>query len=85
MNTPYTEIVNQNVVYRTFSKDVDESELVWHRDRENRLVQALNKNDWKVQIDNELPVTLDKVFIPKGVYHRIIKGSQDVTVKITKS
>jgi len=37
-----------------------------------------------IQIDNELPKIIDKVFVPIGVYHRVIKGTGDLKVKITK-
>jgi hypothetical protein len=35
------------------------------------------------QFDNELPQVLkDKVFIPKEVYHRLIKGTGTLNVRI---
>ena len=43
---------------RTFSKDSLQDDMVWHRDRENRLVIPLNSTDWLYQQDNELPVPL---------------------------
>ena len=37
------------------------------------------------QFDNDLPVEINKkIFIPKGVIHRIIKGNEDLKLKITK-
>ena len=74
---PYKESKNGNIIRRTFSHDVSESELVWHRDREDRIVLPLNENDWMVQFDNELPTKLmvgEEYFISKNVYHRVIKG-----------
>jgi hypothetical protein len=45
----------------------------------------VGNTDWMVQMDNELPKPLtEKVFIPKETYHRVIKGSDDLTVKIKK-
>jgi hypothetical protein len=38
-------------------------------------------------MDNELPVKIVKnkpIFIPEGHYHRIIKGTGDLVVKIKK-
>jgi hypothetical protein len=35
---PYKETENGNIVRRTFSHDIPESELVWHRDHEDRVV-----------------------------------------------
>jgi hypothetical protein len=38
-----------------------------------------------VQLDNQLPVPLtETIFIPKEMYHRVIKGTGDLTVKIKK-
>ncbi len=86
MNNPYQDFINDDhMIIRTFSQDVDEHELVWHRDRENRLVEVVGQTNWMVQLDNQLPQVLDNVFIPKNVYHRLIKGSGELTVKITKS
>lgn len=81
---PYTETLQDNISYRTFSEDTSEEEFVWHRDREDRLVEVLEQTDWKIQMENELPMTLSKVFIPKGSYHRVIKGTGSLKIKITK-
>lgn len=87
MSNPYQDIFNDDTaILRTFSQDVDEHELVWHRDREDRIVRVVgDTTDWLIQLDNELPTPLHEVFIPKGVYHRLIKGTNDLTVKIFKS
>jgi hypothetical protein len=81
---PYLEKIIDNISYRTFTEDIEEEELVWHRDEEDREVVALHPTDWKIQLDNELPRTITTVFIPKGVYHRAIKGTGDLKVKIKK-
>lgn len=91
MTRPYTEKVifqapDRIGVERTFSKDVEEEELVWHRDREDRYVWTENKTDWEFQLDNEIPRLLDKnyIFIPKGTYHRIVKGDGELTLRVLK-
>lgn len=84
---PFTEKTKENFIVRTFSPSVDPEELVWHRDKENRTIQALNDSDWQFQLEDELPFTLEKntfVTVPKGVYHRIIKGTGELKVGITK-
>ena len=66
---------------RTFDSDVNQSELVWHRDKENRLVEVLEDSDWLFQMDNKLPRPLKKGFkfeIPKETFHRVIKGTTDL-------
>ena len=47
---------------------------------------AVHDTDWKFQFDNDLPVDLSnkKLFIPKETYHRLIKGTGDLTLKIYK-
>lgn len=78
------EITKEHII-REFSDDIDIVELMWHRDNEDRIVEALHDTDWQVQIDNELPKTLDKpIFIPKHQYHRVIKGNGKLRIKINK-
>ena len=81
---PYKEEEQDGFVIREFSQDISPIELVWHRDREDRIVEALHETDWKFQLDNEFPVLIDKLFIPKETYHRLIKGTGNLKVKITK-
>mgnify|MGYP001065266539 FL=1 len=79
--TPYTEEAET----RTFTQDVLEEELVWHRDREDRIIDPLSTTDWKFQFDNELPVNITRLlFIPKNTYHRLIKGTGDLTIRVQK-
>jgi len=85
MEFPFNEHIEDGYYVRTFSQDVDEHELVWHRDREDRIIIPLNESDWMIQMDNQLPKLLNReFFIPKGEYHRVIKGSGDLILKIKK-
>lgn len=83
---PYKEEIQQGYVIREFSQDISTLELVWHRDKEDRIVQALHNTDWKFQLDNDIPRELgtDQLFIPKETYHRLIKGTGNLKVKIIK-
>lgn len=82
---PFYEEVCDNYVIRTFSPEVEFEDLKWHRDREDRIVYPLNNNDWKYQEDNKLPVPLNKeIFIQEGLWHRVIKGTTELKVKIKK-
>ena len=70
---------------RTFSKDVDPTSLVWHSDKEDRLIEVLEGEGWKLQLDNKLPLLLskgDRIFINEGDVHRVIKGTTDLKIKI---
>jgi hypothetical protein len=83
-NKPYSEKIKEGYYYRSFKSDLNSDELVWHRDREDRIVESVGDTDWLIQIDNELPKKLEKILIPKGVYHRVIKGSGDLVIKMRK-
>ena len=82
---PYKEVIESNVIVRTFSEDVESEELVWHRDKNDRVVEVIQSNGWKFQMDNELPKTLESgnvVKIPKETFHRVIKGEGNLIIKI---
>lgn len=82
---PYKETIDGEFFIREFSPDVDMEELKWHRDYEDRLVIPVNENDWQYQEDNKLPVPINKeLYIKKGVWHRVIKGTTLLIVKLKK-
>jgi hypothetical protein len=86
INLPFTESqISESTYVRTFYENVDSGDLHWHRDHEDRIIESTHETDWIFQIDNELPQKLNKeIFIPKGVYHRLIKGSGDLVLKVNK-
>jgi hypothetical protein len=86
MILPFNEIeLEKNTFIREFKVNTDSGEMVWHRDREDRIVESIGETDWMIQIDNELPKSLNrKVFIPMGIYHRLIKGSSDLKIRLRK-
>jgi quercetin dioxygenase-like cupin family protein len=70
---------------RVFKSDVDSGELQWHRDREDRLIEVVQGEGWKFQMDNQLPIELTEgqvLLIPEGTYHRIFRGTSDLELKI---
>ena len=81
---PYSEKEQDGYIIREFSRNTPTYELVWHRDKKDRVVEAMNETDWMFQLDNEVPqrLTENKLFIPKETYHRLIKGTDDLVVKI---
>ena len=83
---PYSEQQKNGYIIREFSQDTPSFEFVWHRDKEDRYVEAIGNTDWKFQLDNKLPqnLTKTKLFIPKETYHRLIKGTGNLKVKIYK-
>jgi len=86
MDLPFIEkSVGNNQYIREFSDDVDTHELEWHIDKEDRTVEVIENIDWQFQLDNNLPQLLkETIFIPKETYHRVIKGTGNLKVKITK-
>lgn len=82
---PYQEKIIGNIKKRVFSENVDTDELVWHRDRLDRHVYIEKNNGWLLQMDNKLPKLMQEgrtYFIPKETYHRVIKGTGDLVIKI---
>lgn len=83
---PYKEQTIDDYTLREFSQDTSSLELVWHRDKEDRYVEVINSTDWLFQLDNHPPQSFPKhkLFIPKETYHRLIKGTGNLVVKIYK-
>lgn len=83
---PYKEEnIGENTFIREFKQDTDSSEFIWHKDKEDRVIETIEETDWMYQVDNELPKTIQgKVFIPKETYHRVIKGTGDLKIKLKK-
>ena len=84
---PYIDIeVTDNYIIREFNENIDPIELLWHRDDENRTIEILGETDWKVQLDNQLPTSMnDPIFIQRHEWHRVIKGTGTLKLKIHKS
>lgn len=85
--SPYSQVNEGGEIIRTFDENVDGHELVWHRDKRDRVVRVLEGNGWWFQMDNSLPLELKvgtEVEIPKETYHRVIKGDTPLKIKITE-
>jgi len=85
---PYSEeTISDSIVIRTFNCKVNSDWLKWHQDDEDRELTLIGDTDWKIQLDNELPqfITEQKIFIPAGKFHRIIKGQTNLKIKINKN
>ena len=84
---PYIDIeVTDEYIIREFNENIDPIELMWHRDDENRTVEIIGETDWKVQLDNQLPTSINHpIFIPRHEWQRVIKGTGTLKLKIHKS
>ena len=81
---PYIDIeVTDSYIIREFSENIDPIELLWHRDDEDRTVEIIGETNWKLQLDNQLPTSLNQpIFIPRHEWHRVIKGTGTLRLKI---
>jgi hypothetical protein len=81
---PYKNIQQTSkYIIREFNEDIDPTELLWHRDNESRTIEAICNSNWKIQLDNQLPKAIDNpVYIKKHEWHRLIKGTNILTLKI---
>ena len=88
MDFPFEEKqIDQFNFIRTFPADVDEMDLIWHADKENRIITVLEGNGWKFQFDEELPIEMTEglsISILKGRLHRIIKGKGPLKINLQK-
>ena len=88
MDFPFVEKkVGDRLFLREFREDVDSQELVWHQDREDRVIKVVESAGWKLQMDNELPVLLEEgtiYNIPAYEFHRVIKGTGTLKVLVEK-
>jgi len=77
--------IGKNSTIRHYDNKIKKEDLPWVRNPEDMTIEPLSNNDWLFQIDNELPIPIDKnIFIPKEIYHRIIKGVTELNLKVTK-
>jgi hypothetical protein len=91
MSTPYynLNILEDNSNFKIFTslipEHTDDFELKWHRDNGDRYITVQSGLNWKLQLDNQLPINLEinqSYFIPFNSWHRVIKGNQDLILSI---
>jgi hypothetical protein len=82
---PFIQTKREGKLIRKFSPSVDDYELKWHQDEKDRIVTVIESGGWSFQLDDNLPNKLQKeqkLHIPKFVWHRVIKGNEDLIVEI---
>ena len=84
---PYKDLeITDQYIIREFSDSVDPIELLWHRDNEDRTIEIVGETDWAIQLENKLPTSLNnRIFIAWHEWHRVIKGTGKLLLKIYKS
>ena len=76
-----------NTWIRVFESQQDGTEFVWHRDKEDRLVEVVSGDGWKFQYDDNVPFDLQRgmrLEIDAYSYHRILKGNNTLVLRITE-
>lgn len=74
---PYVQWKKDDYILRVFHPQVDNDELVWHRDKNDRLVEVVDSDGWLFQFDNQFPYLLVSGMILRidaDKYHRILKS-----------
>ena len=83
---PYSDaLVDAGVFVRSFSEQLDDSEMIWHRDRNDRTIKVLEGSGWKFQYDNKLPFEIkegDVFSVDAYEYHRLLKGNTKLVLQI---
>ena len=87
--SPYKETLMSHgeidTVVRTFTGSLDEEDLKWHWDEEDRVIHPIHETDWMFQFDNELPQRIStEIKVKKGVWHRLIKGTGNLQLVVEK-
>ena len=87
MSKPYKDLEKTDkYIIREFDENIDPIELMWHRDDEQRLVEIIDPGQgWKFQFEDELPWDLKpkmSIFILRHKWHRVIKGTGTLKLKI---
>ena len=84
---PFKQQKIDDKLIREFSPCADLEELKWHRDTTNREVKIIQGGGWKYQSWDTLPIKLktnETISIPKGLWHRVIKGDEPLIIEITE-
>jgi hypothetical protein len=83
---PFKESKSGKFYIRKFSENLDNHDLKWHKDNEDRKVYPINNTNWMFQRENKLPEPIvGEIKIKAGEWHRIIKGTGDLELKIIKN
>ena len=85
---PFEDFENsiyKNVFTRVIKEDVEDQQLIWYKDRKDRVVKVIYGTGWKLQYDNELPTELElgkNYHINKEQFHRLHKGNSELKLEI---
>ena len=81
----FEKSIYDKVFTRVFKQNVKKEQLIWHKDRKDRVVKVIYGTGWKLQMDNELPFELElgqNYYIKKENFHRLHKGNSELKLEI---
>ena len=81
----FEKSIYKNVFTRVFKESVEKEQLIWHKDKKDRVVKVIYGTGWKLQYDNELPTELEigqNYYIKKEQFHRLHKGNSELKLEI---
>ena len=81
----FEKSIYKNVFTRVFKENIKDKQLIWHKDRKDRVVKVIYGTGWKLQYDNQLPIDLvngQTYYVKKESYHRVHKGIGKLVVEI---
>jgi len=81
----FEKSVYDKIFTRVFKEDVKDEQLIWHKDKANRVIKVIYGTGWKLQMDNELPFELEignNYHIKKEQFHRLHKGDSELKLEI---
>jgi quercetin dioxygenase-like cupin family protein len=82
---PYCDFESSEYTLRVYVEDVEEEKLVWHKDPRNEYFKVIGGRDWKLLIENNLPMNLEIgkfYYIPREVAHKMIKGKNNLILEL---
>lgn len=88
METPHPyrqKVLESGLIVREFRGDSDPEELVWHQDRQDRVIRVNKGTGWRLQLENGLPFPLregNSYRIPARSWHRVIRGVGPLVITI---
>jgi hypothetical protein len=81
----FEKSIYDKVFTRVFKLNVKKEQLIWHKDRKDRVIKVIYGTGWKLQYDNELPFELElgqNYYIKKENFHRLHKGNSELKLEI---
>lgn len=86
---PYKQkVLKEGFLLREFTQTTDSNDLVWHKDKKDRIVKVLRSDGWKLQLSKGLPFDLiegKSYRIPSHSWHRILKGKGALKILIKEN